>query len=224
MVINYEWNGIKDYQDDAMKSIKKYGFATKYSHNDDGENFYECIIPDEEQGYLYCTLSVEEVRDKVDEHPEIPIKEDDVDKTEIGELLYLLDLYCDIYDLFELEDAERFEYDNIYFDSSIPEDSIDSEAFSMKKRYNNLSMTKEKAERALKTINRYRLNNPSSYYNNIKLFGGWKSLSKIERSQLTYCKRLLSSCGETVNSFMKKVKRDSGRIYWLKDGEYIELK
>lgn len=227
-VINYEWNGIKDFRDDAMKSIKKYGFATKFSHEEDGEHLYECIIPDEEHDdeendFLCCTLSVEEVRDIVDEHPEIPIKEDDVDKTEIGELLYLLDLYCDIYEIFDFENADKIVSYKIYYDSSIPKDSIDNEDYPINKRFNNFSMTKEKAERALKTIYRYDLNNPRSYYNNLKLHGGWKSLSKTEKSQLSYCKRLLSSCGETVKSFMKKIKKDSGRIYWLKDGDYIEL-
>lgn len=219
MVLNYEWNGILKHKYDVQQSLKEYGFAIRFNSSTKSESFYDCLIPDEDETYYLCTLSVEEVRDIVDEHPEIPIKEGDVDKKDIGELLYLLDLYCEIYDIYDFEDAEKIDYDDLEFDTSIPKDSIDSEENPKRKRITSLSMTKEKAQTVLKIINRYNLHAYASYY---KL--GIEPLSKVDISKMNYCKRLLRLCGENVNSFMKKIKKESGKLYWLKDGDYIELK
>lgn len=220
MVLDYEWNGILKHRYDVQQSLKEYGFSIRFKYKEASESFYECLIPDEDEVFYMCTLSVEEVRDIVDEHPELPIKETEVDKTNIGELLYLLDLYCDIYEILDLQNAEKVDFSDFVFDTQIPKDSIFSEENPKNKKVNSLSMTREKAKMALKTINKYDLNTLSSYY---KTFGH-QSLSKIELSQINYCKRILRLCGETVGSFMKKIKKDSGKLYWLKDGEYIELK
>lgn len=220
MVLNYEWNGIMKHKYDVSLSLKEYGFAIKFVSKTKDEHFYECLIPDEEDSYYLCTLSVEEVRDIIDEHPEIPVKEDEVDKKEIGDLLYLLDLYCDINEVLDLECAEKVDYYDISIDTSLPEDFIESEAKPKRKRGKTLTMTKEKATQALETISRYRLYNFSSYYNTV----GMKYLTKIERTKIAYCKRLLWLCGESVKSFMEKIKNEAGKLYWYKDGEYIELK
>lgn len=220
MVLDYEWNGILKHKYDVRQSLKEYGFAIRFNSRTNSESIYDCLIPDEDEAYYLCTLSIEEVRDIVDEHPEIPVNENDVDKKDIGELLYLLDLYCDIYEIFDLEDAEKIGYNDFEFDNSIPKDSIDSDVNPKRKSISSLSMTKEKAQIALGIINRYNLHVYASYY---KIFGHEK-LSKVDISKMNYCKRLLRLCGENVDSFMKKIKKESGKLYWLKDGEYIELK
>lgn len=216
MVLDYEWNGILNRKDDVQQSLKEYGFAIRFKYKEDDESFYDCLIPDEGEDYYLCTLSAEEIRDIVDEHPEIPINEKDVDKTDIGDLLYMLDLYCDIYELLDLENAEKVEYFEIVFDTQMPKDSI----FNEESPKRQLSMTRAKAKMALKTINKYNLNVYSSNFKNSRK----DTFSKIEISQINYCKRILRLCGETVNSFMRKIKRESGKLYWLKDGDYIELK
>ena len=157
MVLNYEWNGILKHKYDVSLSLKEYGFAIKFVSKTKDEHFYECLIPDEDDSYYLCTLSVEEVRDIIDEHPEIPINEEDVDKKEIGDLLYLLDLYCDINEVLDLECAEKVDYYDISIDTSLPEDFIESEANPKRKRGKTLTMTKEKATQALETISRYGL-------------------------------------------------------------------
>lgn len=219
MVLDYEWNGILKHKYDVFQSLKEYGFAIRFKCSDGEERFYNCLIPDGDESYLLCTFSIEEIRDIVDEHPEIPIKADDVDKTGIGELLYLLDLYCDINDILELEDAERVNDADIVIDPRIPKDSIDSEENPKRKKITPLSMTKEKASMALRIINGYNLYVLESYYKH-----GFGSLSKIEISKINHCKRTLRLCGETIKSFMKKIKSESGKLYWLKDGKYRELK
>lgn len=220
MVLNYEWNGIMKHKYDVFQSLKEYGFAVRFMCREGDEHFYECLIPDGDESYFVCTFSVEEIRDIVDEHPEIPIKAEDVDKTGIGELLYLLDLYCDISVVLDLEDADRVNDAEIEIDARIPKDSIDSEENPKRKKITSLSMTKEKASTALRIINEYNLNVLDSYYKHC----GYGSLSKIDISKINHCKRTLRLCGETVNSFMKKIKSESGILYWLKDGKYIVLK
>lgn len=221
MILNYEWNGIMKHKYDVCLSLKEYGIAIRFSSSTKSEHFYECLIPDEDESYFLCTLSVEEVRDIIDEHPEVPIREEDVDKTEIGELLYLLDLYCDIHEVLELEYAEKVEFNDIFIDSKIPDDSIDSEKNPKRKRVTSLSMTKEKAQEALHIINKYRLYFRHSYYNCLSRRD--KREYKLEASQIDHCKRVLRMCGETVETFMDKIKIDSDKLYWLKDGNYIEL-
>lgn len=222
MVLNYEWNGILKHKSDVRQSLKEYGFATRFNSRRRGESFYDCLIPDDDKAYYLCELSVEEVRDIVDEHPELPIKEGDVDKTEIGDLLYLLELYCDIFKILDLGKADKVNDCDIEFDTSIPLDSIDSEKNPKRKRVTSLSMTKEKAQEALHVINKYRLHSPYSYYN--RLGRKEKREHKIEASQIDHCKRVLRLCGETIESFMEKIKMNSGRLYWFKDGQYKELK
>lgn len=220
MVLNYEWNGILKHKYDVYLSLKEYGFAIRFCSKTKSEHFYECLVPNDDDSYYLCNLSVEEVRDIVDEHPEIPIREEDVDKKDIGDLLYMLDLYCDINKVLDLDSAEIVEQDDICIDMRKPDDSIDSEANLKPKKVKSLTMTREKASIALKTINKYRLDVFYSYYNNV----GLKYLTKIEKTQIAYCKRVLRLCGETVNSFMEKIKTESGKLYWYKDGEYVELK
>lgn len=220
MVLDYEWNGILKLKYDVRQSLQEYGFAIRFAYKEDAESFYDCLIPDDDQSYYLCTLSVEEIRDIVDEHPEIPIRAEDVDKTGIGELLYLLDLYCNLGDVLNLEDADKVNCNDIEFDTKIPEDSIDSEKNPKGNKNMLLSMTEEKAQMALRTINRYNLNVLASYYNSF----GYESLSKTDISKIKHCKRVLWLCGETVRTFMKKIKSEYGKLYWLKDGEYIELK
>lgn len=221
MILNYEWNGILKHKYDVQQSLKEYGFATRFNSRRRRESFYDCLVPDDDNSYYLCKLSVEEVRDIVDEHPELPIKEGDVDKTEIGDLLYLLELYCDISELFDLRKAEKVNDYDIEFDTSIPLDSIDSEENPKRKRVTSLSMTKEKAQDALRIINKYRLYLRYSRYN--RLGRKEKREHKIEASQIDHCKRVLRLCGETVETFMDKIKIDSDRLYWFKDGQYIEL-
>ena len=60
MVLNYEWNGILKHKYDVYLSLKEYGFAIRFCSKTKSEHFYECLVPNDDDSYYLCTLSVEE--------------------------------------------------------------------------------------------------------------------------------------------------------------------
>lgn len=107
IVLDSTWSGIREFKEDVGESIKKYGFAQSFKPVNKDSDIYKCIVPDEEEKYyLLCQQSISDIKKIIHKHPEIPIS--NPERETIGDLLYMIDLYCDLYEVINLEDSERF--------------------------------------------------------------------------------------------------------------------
>lgn len=152
MNIDSNWVGIKDCIDNPLMSLDKYGFATSFSH----EDIYDCILPDadNEGCFIYRQISFNDVKNIVDRHPEIPITATERKKANIGYLLYMIDLYCDIYDLIDLSGDPCFHrvFINMVEDKT---ESLDDDTKLKNTRKKKKRITRQEVINAIHTINEF---------------------------------------------------------------------
>lgn len=211
IILDLTWIGIRELKHDVSTSIQKYGFAQTFRHIKDNVDMYDCIVPDEEEGnYIMCQMSITDVRDIVNEHPEIP--EPNVEKQTIGDLLYLIYLYCDLYEEIDFTQSDRFNDDEWCIDDKTLKDSIDNDSY-VNRRFTKMNL--ESAKRVLKILDV----NPIDRFV-IKAANRRMSYSERERTRATNsiiyeCEDILKKHGIRLPEFMSRIKRDyNGDIYW----------
>ena len=214
MNIDSNWGGIKDCIDNPLMSLDKYGFATSSSPN--YEDIYDCILPDadKEKCFIYRQISFDEVRKIVDGHPEIPITETEKKKANIGYLLYMIDLYCDIYDLIDLSGDTCFHRVFINMVNN-KLDSLDDDTKLKKTRKKKKRITRQEVLNAIHTINEFRpLIFDKPYFISIP---NYRLALREEPVNLGYnnCCDMLRSHGLHLFDLKDKIKIDENGDVWL---------
>ena len=212
MNINSNWVGIKDCIDNPLMSLDKYGFATSFSH----EDIYDCILPDadNEGCFIYRQISFDEVKKIVDEHPEIPITKTERKNASIGYLLYMIDLYCDIYDLIDLSGEPCF---HRVFIKMVKDrfESLDDDSKLKKPKKKKKRITRQEVLNAIHTINEVRpMVLRERFYISIP---NYRLAIREEPVNLGYnnCCDMLRSYGLHIFDLKDKIKIDENGDVWL---------
>lgn len=214
IVLDSTWSGIRELKENTGESIKKYGFAQSFKPVSKDGDIYKCIVPDEEKEYyLLCQQSLSEIRNIVYKHPEIPVS--NPGRETIGDLLYMIDLYCDLYEEINLESSERFSCWDWCIDPRPAKGSLEEKVIIRRKT--SLKMTYDTAKKILEKT------------------GGelwdWEEYEFKKRNS-TYWYKIIQECNETLDrygmklpEFMDKVDYDDdGNIYWKAKTKYHLLK
>ena len=220
IIIDNTWCGIKDMAEDVRQSITTYGFAHSFRPVDENGKIYTCIIPDnEEWRYILCELNIEDVKDIVSEHPEIPCP--DVDKETIGNMLYLIDLYCDLYDEIDFSDSEHIQFGDITFKDP-NKGTLEERVIIRKKTF--LKMSKETIERVLAIVDEKRLTRFEVKKAGYVYTRGENLARNSEINDAIFqCNDILRSYGMKLPEFMSRVKRANGKIYWKTKTKFNEI-
>jgi len=218
MKLNNDWIGIKDCQDDVMMSIDKYGFASSFYANKNRQKIYNCILPNEkyQDCYYSCQLSLNDIIEMIDEHPNIPISHSEKTNPNIGYMLYLLDLYDDLYELIDLSEAEQIDRYSIEY----VDDSLDHVKVNLYKKKPQKIMSKDEAIDILHAINVYK--NQMKFFLDVPSYRACVTKTPNKLS-LVECCDLLRSYNLNMVSFLNKISIEGNRIYMLKKTKYIEL-
>ena len=196
------WSGIRELKEDVGESIEKYGFAQSFKPVNKDSDIYKCIVPDEEEKYyLLCQQSISDIKKIVHKHPEIPIS--NPERETIGDLLYMIDLYCDLYEVINLEDSERFSCWDWCIDPRPAKGSLDEKVIFKKKP--NLKMDLKTAQIILEKTGRITAD-----------IDYWLDLSNYEhhRHLIKDCDEILRKYGLNLFTFMSKIQIKDGEIYW----------
>ncbi len=211
IILDSTWCGIRELKEDVSSSIIKYGFAQSFKPVDKDGDIYKCIVPDEkEYNYILCQLSISDVKDIVKEHPEIPFI--NTEKETIGDMLYMIDLYCDLYEEIDFEDSERFGNWDWCIDPRPPKGSLEERVIIKKKT--SLKMNLEVANRILEITGGHWWNNEISKFN-----------SYSKNNIIIKCNEILERYGMKLSEFMDRVRVDEvGNVYWKAKTKYHPLK
>lgn len=215
MVIDSTWIGIKEYYRDPLRSLEKYGFASSYRHVPEDEDVYNCLLPEEdnEDEFIYCQLSMTDVKDIILEHPEIPISDNDLKQASPCYLLFMIDLYCDIYELIDFTEAERIpKYSIELSDEKI--ESLDDDK-KLRKPNRPWKMTRTEAIKVLKYL-KGRGYLPYLYTGDI--------LMGVPKTDIVECLDILSKYGCTKWKFIDSVKIDGEDLYFKRGKFHYKLK
>ena len=213
MNIDSNWVGIKDCIDNPLMSLDKYGFATSFSH----EDLYDCILPDEDKEgcFIYRQISFNDVKKIIDSHPEIPIKETEKKKANIGYLLYMIDLYCDIYDLIDLSGDTSFHRSFIKMGKDRFE-SLDDDTKLKKTRKKKKRISRQEVINAIHTINEF---GPLVFRKPYSIsIPNYRLAIKEDPVNLGYtnCCDMLRSYGLSIFDLKDKIEIDENGDVWLR--------
>lgn len=213
MNIDSNWVGIKDCIDNPLMSLDKYGFATNSSP--DHEDIYDCILPDadKEGCFIHRQISFNDVKKIIDSHPEIPIKETEKKKANIGYLLYMIDLYCDIYDLIDLSGDPCFH--RVFINMVEDKSSLDDDT-KLRRPNRPWKMTRTDALKVFKFFK------GRGYY---PYTGHLYFLRDVPEIDLVECLDILSKYGSSKYKFIDMFRySDDGELYFKRNKSYFKLK
>lgn len=202
IVLDSTWSGIREFKEDVGESIEKYGFAQSFKPVNKDSDIYKCIVPDEEEKYyLLCQQSISDIKEFVHKHPEIPIS--NLERETIGDLLYMIDLYCDLYEVIDLEDSERFSCWDWCIDPRPPKGSLEEKIVFRKKPKPKMDLNT--AQTILAKTG--RISNDINYWHSIYHYGN-------NMDVVRECNDILQKYGLTLFDFMSKIQIKDGEIYW----------
>ena len=202
IVLDSTWSGIRELKEDVGESIEKYGFAQSFKPVNKDSDIYKCIVPDEEEKYyLLCQQSISDIKKIVHKHPEIPIS--NPERETIGDLLYMIDLYCDLYEVINLEDSERFSCWDWCIDPRPPKGSLEEKIVFRKKPKPKMDL--KTAQTILAKTG--RISNDINYWHSIYHYGN-------NMDVVRECNDILQKYGLTLFDFMSKIQIKDGEIYW----------
>lgn len=214
MVIDSTWIGVKEYIEDPLGSLEKYGFASSFRHVPEDEDMYDCLLPDEDNddNFIYCQLSMTDVRDIVLEHPEIPVSVNDLEKPIMCHLLFMIDLYCDIYELIDFTEAEKVSKYSIEMSDQKIESLDDDKKLRMPNR--PWKMTRKEAIKVLRYLK------GRGYLPN--MFTG-EILRDAPETDIVECLDILSKYGCSKWKFIDSIKIDGGDLYFKRGKFHYKL-
>lgn len=215
MTINSTWIGIKEYVDEPLTSLERYGFASSFTHIPDDEDVYDCLLPDDEDEdmLIYCQLSMKDVQDIIRENPDIPVSERESSRASMCYLLFMIDLYADIYDLIDFTGAERIPLGCVEL-SEEPFESLDDDA-KLRKPNRPWKMTKSDALKVLKFLK------GRGYF---PYMSTRDLLSDIPKIDLVEYLDILSKYGCSKTNFIEKIKVGGEDVFFKAGKKYYRLK
>ena len=203
IVLDSTWSGIREFKEDVGESIKKYGFAQSFKPVNKDSDIYKCIVPDEEEDYyLLCQQSISDIRKIVRKHPEIPIS--NIERETIGDMLYMIDLYCDLYEVIDWEASERFSCWDWCIDPRPPKGSLEEKIVFRKKPKPKMDL--KTAQTILAKTG--RISNDINYWHNLYNY-------RSNRDVVRECNDILQKYGLDLFNFMSKIQIKDGEIYWM---------
>lgn len=216
MKIDSTWIGVKEYTNEPIKSLDEYGFASSFSHIPEDDDVYDCLLSDEEDDevYIYCQLSITDVKNIVRENPEIPINETELKKSSMCYMLFMIDLYCDIYELIDFTDADRIRKEDVVLaDEKI--ESLDDDT-KLRRPNRQWKMTRTDALKVFKFLK------GRGYYPKT---GHLFFLLDVPEINIVECLDILSKYGSSKYKFIDMFRfSDDGELYFKRNKSYFKLK